>query len=288
MVLFTNEELNLIRFFVRRGQTHVSIASYFQSLYPGVRGYSARSIRRVCRDNDITRISDHELNHVVRDFISRYGHSYGRAMMQGSINAALEVAQGAVSQRRISRALQRVAPDAFQARTRDILERTNPIPYYAPYFGYKVHMDQNEKIGQDYGCTHVALIDGCSRMVCGFASMEVKNPVLIYEFVFRPALLRFGLWEQLRVDHGTEFFLCIFIQDFLEGYRRNVNRAAWRQTASTENYVVERFWPEVNHRINYPLKRASNLLSELYYDLTDPLIKFCVSWITLSFTKGFK
>ena len=48
----------------------------------------------------------------------------------------------------------------------------NPIPYYAPYFGYKVHMDPNEKIDQDYGCTHVGLIDGYSRMVCLFASMK--------------------------------------------------------------------------------------------------------------------
>ena len=35
-------------------------------------------------------------------------------------------------------------------------------------------MDQNENIAQKYGCTHVALIDGCSRMICGYASMEVN------------------------------------------------------------------------------------------------------------------
>jgi len=73
-------------------------------------------------------------------------------------------------------------------------------------------MDQNEKIGQSFGCTHVALIDGCSRMIVGYASMPIKNPILIYEFVFRPALLEFGVWNQLRVDHGQEFVLCLFVQ----------------------------------------------------------------------------
>ena len=40
-------------------------------------------------------------------------------------------------------------------------------------------MDQNEKIAQEYGYTHMALIDSCSRMICAYASMEVKNPILI-------------------------------------------------------------------------------------------------------------
>ena len=118
-------------------------------------------------------------------------------------------------------------------RTRDLLQRINPIPYFAPYFGYKVHMDQNEKIGQRYGCTHVALIDGCSRMIVGYVSMPVKNPIIIYEFVFRPALVKCGLWNQLRVDHGQEFVLCIYIQDLIKRYRYSEEKAPWRQTAST-------------------------------------------------------
>ena len=43
------------------------------------------------------------------------------------------------------KSLQRVAPIEFDARRRDISEKTYPIPYYASYFGYKIHMDQNEK-----------------------------------------------------------------------------------------------------------------------------------------------
>ena len=107
-----------------------------------------------------------------------YGHGYGRAMMQGAIRSQYGALLGCVSQRRISKSLQRVALIEFDARRREILEKNNPIPYYAPYFGCKIHMDQNEKL-QYYGCTHVVMINGCSRMVCGFGTMEIKNPIVI-------------------------------------------------------------------------------------------------------------
>ena len=229
----------------------------------------------------ITRLTDTELDELVGRFVANYGHTYGRAMMQGSIRASIGVTFGAVSQRRVSDSLRRIAPGAFEARTRDLIERTNPIPYYAPFFGYKVRMDQNEKIAQRFGCTHVALIDGCSRMMVGYSSMPVKNPILVYEFVFRPAIIKYGLWDQLRVDHGTEFFLCIFVQDLLKRYRFSQERLPWRQTASTENYTIERFWPEMNSRVNYPIKRAMIYISEEnQYDMSDPVIKYCFSFIT--------
>ena len=71
-----------------------------------------------------------------------------------------------VSERRIARSLKRVAPLTYEDRAPDAPDRTNPVPYFVPYFGYKAHMDQNEKIAEGFGCTHVALIDGCSRMIC--------------------------------------------------------------------------------------------------------------------------
>ena len=117
-------------------------------------------------------------------------------MIQGIIRYTLGTFSGIASQRGIARSLKRLAPLAYKAQARDTFDKTNPIPYFAPYFGYKGHMDQNEKITQEYGCTHVTLIDGCSRMICGYASIEVKNPILIYEYVFRPAILKYGLWNQ--------------------------------------------------------------------------------------------
>jgi len=273
---------NWVRSLVKRGSSHLTISQYYKIIYPNTRGISERSVRRYCQAHGITRLTDEEIDSFVGYFISLYGHHYGRALMQGSVRSSLGVTYGAVSQRRISSSLRRLAPEAFDARTRDILQRTNPVPYYAPFFGYKVHMDQNEKIGQRFGCTHVALIDGCSRMICGYASMEIKNPILIYEFVYRPALVKFGLWNQLRVDHGQEFVLCIFVQDLLKEHRIFRNKEPWKQTTSTENNVIERFWPEVNSRVNYPIKRILNQIVEDFdWDMSNPVLKYSISWVTI-------
>ena len=166
---------NLIRYMVYRGESHAKISNYYQSLYPGLRGLSARSVRRYCRRNDIHLISNTDIENIVRQFVQYYGHTYDRRLMQGSIRYELGISSGAVSQRRVSNALRAVAPAAYQARARDAVIRTNPVPYFAPYFGYKCHLDQNEKIGQRYGCTHVAMIDGCSRYITACASMPIKK-----------------------------------------------------------------------------------------------------------------
>lgn len=68
------------------------------------------------------------------EYVHHYGHCYGRKLMQGSIRARLGVTSGAVSQRRMALALHTVAPEAYEACARDLIDRTNPIPYYAPYF----------------------------------------------------------------------------------------------------------------------------------------------------------
>ena len=112
-----------------------------------------------------------------------------------------------------------------------------------------------KKFAQEYGCTHVALIDGCSRMISGYASMEVKNPILSYEYVFRPAILKYGLQNQLRIDHGQEFSFCIFVQNLLKNYGQSTEKEPWKQTTSTQNNI-EHFWPELSSRVTYPVKRA--------------------------------
>ena len=39
----------------------------------------------------------------------------------------------------------RLAPLAYEDQAHDALDRINLTPYFATYFGYKGHMDQNEK-----------------------------------------------------------------------------------------------------------------------------------------------
>ena len=45
------------------------------------------------------------------------------------------------------------------------------------------------------------------------------------------------------------------------------------------------FWPEVNSRINYPIKRAMNVIlhSEVneIFNLGEPVMKYAVSWVML-------
>ena len=85
------------------------------------------------------------------------------------------------------------------------------------------------------------MIDGCSRLVAGFVSLQVKNPILIYEFVFRQDLCKYGIWEQVRTDDGREFVLVGFIQNVVSHYRLVGTSTAYKQTTSTENNVTERF-----------------------------------------------
>ena len=70
-------------------------------------------------------------------------------------------------------------------------------------------MDQNEKNSQEYGCTHVALIDESFQMICGYASMEVKIPILTYKYASRSAVLKCRVWNLSRIDQGQEFFIML-------------------------------------------------------------------------------
>ena len=133
-----------VRNLIQRGVNYGQIAIYYQSLHPNATGMSSRSISRYCNERNIKRITDEALQDLVRDMITLYGHNYGRKMMQGSIRALIGHSY-LVSQRRISRALRAVALMKHEARARDLLIKTNPVPYSAPYFGFKAHVDQNEK-----------------------------------------------------------------------------------------------------------------------------------------------
>jgi len=48
----------------------------------------------------------------------------------------------------------------------------------------------------------------------------------------RPILVQYGLWDQLRVDHGKEWMLTLFAQEQLAHFRRNQLRHPYLQTTS--------------------------------------------------------
>ncbi|TRZ03710.1 hypothetical protein DNTS_033003, partial [Danionella cerebrum] len=49
----------------------------------------------------------------------------------------------------------------------------------------------------------------------------------------RPAVPTYGMWDQVRVDHGKEFYLTLFMQELLASHRHNQERRAYLQTSST-------------------------------------------------------
>ena len=75
-----------------------------------------------------------------------------------------------LSGNQVSKSLRRVNPVNHSRRREDTVRRQNPVPYYAPYFGNKLHCYQNEKLAM-YGCTFFAMSDGCSSKIVKLFSM---------------------------------------------------------------------------------------------------------------------
>ena len=47
------------------------------------------------------------------------------------------------------------------------------------------------------------------------------------------------MWDQVRVDHGTEFYLTLYMQEKNADLRRNVNRQPYIQTESKRVSLVQ-------------------------------------------------
>ena len=97
---------DFILILLQRGYSYKQISHYYQDPNPAVRGLSARSFRRYCKLNNLTRLSNKDITGIAHDLVNNHDHSYGRRMMQGSIRSLIRITAGAVSQRRASRALQ--------------------------------------------------------------------------------------------------------------------------------------------------------------------------------------
>ena len=107
-------------------------------------------------------------------FTFQVGPTCGRKMMSGYVRS-----KGlTLSDKQVSKSLRRVNPVNPARRREDTVRRRNPVPYYAPYHGNKLHRDENGKIGM-YGCTFYALSDSCSARIVKLFSMPKKNAVII-------------------------------------------------------------------------------------------------------------
>jgi len=159
--------------------------------------------------------------------VQAVGHSYGRRTIHGLLNA-----QGIhASEVRIGSSMGRVAPGPQRGRRQMAHRHLN---YTARFSGDKLHLDQNEKLAM-YGVTHVIAVDGFSRKIVGMITIPVKNPIAIYNALMKPLLESHGrLWQQVRVDHGTEFTLVLTVQH-LAGLRLWQDRLPALQSTSRQN-----------------------------------------------------
>jgi hypothetical protein len=274
-----NDLREFIEQMVNSGASHAAVSKELEQMFPGHRGHSEMSVRRFCSENGITRrsgVKDREVEEEVKKAVMEVGPTYGRKTMHGLLRS-----KGIVcSENSVRIALKNVCPEYHEARASGTATLLNPVPYVAEYFGHKLHMDQNEKLVM-FGVTHVSAIDGFSRKVVGFITLPVKNSKAIYDHLFRTILTTHGLWDQVRVDHGTEFFLTLHVQEMLADLRANCNRLPYCQTQSSQNLVVERFWVEINNRVNYPVKDALIRMAESGLNMDDNLVRFSVSWVTM-------
>ncbi|KAG7317709.1 hypothetical protein KOW79_018744 [Hemibagrus wyckioides] len=55
----------------------------------------------------------------------------------------------------------------------------------------------------------------------------------------KPAVITYGMWDQVRVDHGKEFYLTLFMQEMLSHHRFNQERLPYLQTSSTREKAYQ-------------------------------------------------
>ena len=54
--------------------------------------------------------------------------------------------------------------------------------------------------GHNYGVTYGLTRDGYSGKIVGAAIMPQKNNEIIYEEAYRDCVVRYGLWDEIRVN----------------------------------------------------------------------------------------
>ena len=191
-----------------------------------------------------------------------------------------------VSERKIRQELPDVDPPGHSLRQSNANEPRNPALYIARYFGHKLHLDQNEKLVH-YGVTYVLARDGYSGKIVAASVMPRKNNLIIYDEVYRHCLVHFGLWVQIRVGHGKEFYLALYIHEQLrQAPRGDPGIAPYVQTTSTCNPIIERIWVELNRRVTYPVKRVIVSLDvQGIINMDCPVIKYAVSVVLMRVCK---
>ena len=203
----------LVRKLVVEDRSNRDVSDELRRWYPTMRGLSARSVRRFCEIYGIhstSRVSDLELDTYVRNCVARVSDKLHDLRSDVFIQLWFKSfrlehrmcgdrwldffrLKGFECQLRVGKSLQRVNPDHHQRRQTRAHWLTNPVSYCSEYFGEKLHIDQNKKLVM-FGVTHVCAVDGHSGRIVGFATLPIKNNILIYESLFRWVVIGLHKW----------------------------------------------------------------------------------------------
>ena len=122
--------------------------------------------------------------------------------------------------------------------------------------------------------------DGFSGKIISTAVMARKNNLIIYENIYRAAITEIGLWDQVRVDYGREFYLMLYVQEKLRSTTGDATISPYVQTTSTCNHIIERIWVEINQCVTYPVKRVvTSMENREILNMSCPVTKFCMSHV---------
>ena len=195
----------------------VCISASIQQVAGHTNGGSCRSVRRFCRARGATlynSLSNVHLHHLVGLYVQWIGHEYS----QRSVHGLLWSHGIQVSQQRLAAALRRVAPFQYRSCSLDTYTK-----HWIQSLLCNTLQWQNFILTKmrDYIClVSPIFLLWMARAGIGFVTVPVKRAIPLCNLLLQPLLLKEDLWEQVRVDHGTEVALVDSVQHSLVPFVR--------------------------------------------------------------------